>query len=620
MIVAMKKARIVVLKEDQGTLLSALQKKSIIMPIANNETNLLQTDDPFLQRAEKTLQILKKYSEKPKFGTQLIYSYDEFIEKEEKRQALVLEIENLDEEKKRLIEKQRELRDELNDLSLWKDLDVKLSEFNDFKYAKTYFGLIPKYNLDKLKAQLNHYATELIILGENQRVQAVIIIVYKEDEYLLNEDLKTLAFSEVSFPFEDKFFRDIISEKDLILQNNQNKLLTIENRLRDLGSQVNEIQVLIDQLASKDNLKKTPLTTTLETVYLEGWVKASDTEKLTNLLKETVEIFDVDYCDPKVGEIPPTALKNNRFTQIFEQITNTFSVPSTSELDPNPVMAPWYWILFGMMMGDVGYGAIMLILMFILIKIMKPKEATKALMQMLMVCGVTTIIWGVLFGSYFGATWNPILVEPMVEPMKMLIICMIVGAFHILTSLVFKAYQLIKSKRYLDALADSLSWMLIIIGLGLFASGLPIISKIGVYLALAGGVIVLFTAGREKPNLFGKISSGFTGLYGITGYISDIISYSRILALSLSTASVSMVMNLIAGMFGGALRFIFAPIVLILGHTLNLVMSLLSAYVHASRLQYIEFFGKFYEGNGYLFRPLSFKLKYVDEIKQNNTV
>lgn len=619
MIIPMKKARIVVLKEEQAKLLQALQQQSLIMPIAtDNAPPSFSLDDPFIQRAEKTLYVLKDYREKKKIGTQFKVSYDEFMEQKDERRELVEQIEQLDEQNRHLIEQIKALKQEVNNLGVWLGLEGTFQSMSNLKYVITHCGLIPKYNRDKVSALLENHQVEYMFLGQDARNQALVIYSYYEDDSPLMEELKALTFNEVFFPKEDLTIEQLIEVKQTQMKTMKLDLEANESSLHTLGAKSEEVQLLIDQIATQEALRKAPVTSTLETAYLEGWVKETDVERLKQLLQATIEVYDAEIVDPEDDEIPPTAVKNNWFTQIFEPITNTFSVPSTNELDPNPVMAPWYWLLFGMMMGDVGYGAIMLVGVWLAIRLLKPKGGTRSLMMMLMISGISTIIWGVLFGSYFGITFMPILVEPMNDPMKMLLISMAVGAFHILSGLFMKGYQFVLKKQYLDAIADSLSWILVIVGIGVYVVGMsnPIISTVGMISAITGAGIVLLTAGRANKNIFGRIAKGFTGLYAITGYVSDIISYSRILALGLSTASISFVMNLLAGMIKGPMSYIAGPIILIFGHTLNLVMSLLSAYVHTSRLQYIEFFGKFYEGNGYLFRPLSLKLKHVDEVHE----
>lgn len=202
--------------------------------------------------------------------------------------------------------------------------------------------------------------------------------------------------------------------------------------------------------------------------------------------------------------------------------------------------------------------------------------------------------------------------------MGMLAFCMIIGVLHIFSGMIMKMVEDAKSGHFWDGVFDQLSWMILITGLGLLF--LEPARTVGMVLAIAGAAIILLTAGRAKKGIVGKVVGGFGGLYNITGYMSDILSYSRILALSLATGVVGMVMNLLAGMIqGSVIGFIFSLLIYAVGHVFNLAMGLLSAYVHDSRLQYIEFFNKFYEGGGYAFRPLKVDPRYVEVVDQNDT-
>jgi V/A-type H+-transporting ATPase subunit I len=195
--------------------------------------------------------------------------------------------------------------------------------------------------------------------------------------------------------------------------------------------------------------------------------------------------------------------------------------------------------------------------------------------------------------------------------MKMLIFTMIVGVLHMFSGMGIKIAEQVKAGHWLDAVFDQVSWMVLIIGLGLLF--MPALATIGKIMAILGAMVILLTAGRDRPNIFGKITGGLLGLYDISSYLSDILSYSRILALSLATGVIGMVMNLLAHMVAvNPIGWIAAIFIYLIGHVFNLAMSLLSAYVHDSRLQYIEFFNRFYQGGGIPFKPLSIQSKYVN--------
>ena len=271
-----------------------------------------------------------------------------------------------------------------------------------------------------------------------------------------------------------------------------------------------------------------------------------------------------------------------------------------------------------LMMGDAGYGLMMLVGIWAFKKLKKPRGDFGKLVNVLFFSSFTTIFWGIIFGSYFGETWHPILFAPLDNPMGMLVFCMIIGVLHIFSGMVMKMVEDAKAGHFWDGVFDQLSWMLLITGLGLLF--LPVTRTVGMVLAIVGAAIILLTAGRAKKGIFGKLIGGLGGLYNITSYMSDILSYSRILALALASGVVGMVMNLLAGMVqGSVIGFIFSLLIYVVGHVFNLAMGLLSAYVHDSRLQYIEFFNKFYEGGGYAFRPLCIDPKYVEVVDNKDS-
>ena len=342
-------------------------------------------------------------------------------------------------------------------------------------------------------------------------------------------------------------------------------------------------------------------------------------EAVENAVSQVTDVYDLEYSDPEEGEQPPTALKNKKFWKPFESITDMYSPPKPGTIDPTPVSAPWFWVIFGMMMGDFGYGALMAVIFGLMKKIMKPKGQFGMLVTLLFYSSITTMIFGILFGSYFGETFHPILFSPLDNPVAMLIFSLVIGVLHIFSGMAIKIAEQVRAGHVLDAIFDQVSWMLLIAGAGLIF--LEQTRTVGMVLAIVGAVIILFTAGREKKNIVGKAFGGIMGLYDVTSYLSDILSYARILALGLATGVIAMVMNILAGMVQiNVLGFILSLVIYFIGHVFNITMSLLSAYVHDSRLQYIEFFNKFYDGGGYNFEPLAIQTKSIDVIDNSKEV
>ena len=618
MIVPMKKAQIVVLKDDKERLLKSLQRYGVIMLIPNSEENVnlgATEEDALLQRTENSLKIISKFCEKTGFvKKEKIMDYEEFISVNPRRKELLDLIENNQQTIESLKSDNQTLQEEINTYLPWIDLDIKLSDLKTPKYARFHTGYIETKNLNEIKAIIDEFGGYLNVLGKASEGQAIIFACYLDDEVELLERIKNLGFIDYTFASDDIYVSEIIEEKQEAINLNLQKIAEITNHLNELALEVDEIEHLNDQLKTESALKKAPVQHTLAAVYLEGWVRSDEVDTLQKAIDEATDIYDLEVVDPTEEETPPTVTKNNKFVSAFEAITNMFSPPRHDEVDPNPAMSIWFWIIFGMMMGDAGYGVVMAIFFFALIKLKKPKGESYKLFKLLFYSSFTTIIWGVLFGSYFGFTYHPILLEPTVDIVKYLILTLIVGGLHVISGILVKAYANIKEGKLLDALFDQFSWILLLVGLGLLF--VPTTKDIGMIMALIGAAIILLTAGRNSKNIFLKLFGGIYSLYNTTGYVSDILSYTRILALSLSSAIIGMVMNLLAGMLQGNIVGIFFSIfVYLIGHIFNIAMGLLSAYVHDSRLQYIEFFNKFYEGGGENFEPLSLKLKYIDKVE-----
>ncbi|HHU56187.1 MAG TPA: V-type ATP synthase subunit I [Acholeplasmataceae bacterium] len=608
----MKKANILVLKEDQNKLLKSLQRYQVFMPVSLSDNTIGDNvDEQTLQRTEQTIKLLSRYNQKKSLGK--VVDFEDFASYNPQREALVEEAEKTKDEIDRLKNENLELQDKINYFSPWQEMDIKLNELENSKYTTLHLGFIYRKDLEKIQEVVNEYGSVLELYGESLDGVASLLINYYQDDQEIISKIKSIGFNEIILPKDNENPRRIITNLEATINNNLSVIQDLERKLQGLSNEIDELAILNDQLLTKLEMKKVKGQETLKALYLEGWIRSDEEDKLKKAIEEATPIYDLEIREPLEDENPPTATKNNRFVEPFEAITNLYSVPQPNELDPNPVMAPWYWLLFGMMVGDVGYGIVMILFFGLLLNILKPKGDTRKLIKTLQYAGIPSIFWGVLYGSYFGATWNPILFVPMDRPLDMLILSMIVGGAHIIFALLVKAYINIRQKNYLDALFDEFTWIMILIGLGFYF--LPPLANIGKALIIVGVIVILITGGRKKQNIFGKLTGGITNLFGIANYFSDILSYSRILALYLSSAVVAMVMNMLAGMLqASTIGFFFSIIIYIIGHIFNIAMGLLSAFVHDSRLQYIEFYGKFYEGGGYLYKPLSYKLKYIDSI------
>ena len=360
---------------------------------------------------------------------------------------------------------------------------------------------------------------------------------------------------------------------------------------------------------------------------ITGYVPEEDCEKLEKLCNR-VATCTVEFED--AGDDAPIKLKNNKFAEPAQGIVNMYATPSHADIDPTPLLAFFFYFFFGMMFSDAGYGLLMAVVIGIVIKIFKPDKQMRNNLKLFQYCGVSTLIWGLVFGSIFGdlpavlynhfagasVTMAELLPWPTLDPQKDALVLMIIsiafGLVHILVGMGCKFYICFRQKDYAAAFFDTGLWMLLLIGIAVLAAGFAtsqLVLYIGAGIAIACAVGLVLTQGRHKKGV-GKVISGLASLYDITSYISDLLSYSRLLALGLTTGVMAQVFNMLATMFGTGVTGCMV-IILVVGHAVNIGLNALGSYVHTMRLQYVEMFSKFYEGGGEKFEPFSLKSKYI---------
>ena len=372
---------------------------------------------------------------------------------------------------------------------------------------------------------------------------------------------------------------------------------------------------------------------------ITGYIPAESAPALEKELTEKFEAY-VELETPAEDEDVPVKLKNNAFAAPVEGVLESYSMPGRKEIDPSTLMAVFYYFLFGMMLSDAGYGLLMVIGCGIaLAKFKNMEESLRKFLKMFLYCGISTVFWGAMFGSFFGdavtvigktffnvdiaipALWF----TPLNEPMRLLLFSFLIGVIHLFAGLGAQFYQLARQGLWKDAIFDVVVWYMLVGGgilyllsMQMFADmvslGFTLPAAVGTAGAIAAGigaVGIVLTAGRESRSPFKRLLKGLYGLYGVSSYLSDILSYSRLLALGLATGVIASVFNQMGAMLGnspaGVAVFVFAFLV---GHTLNLGINVLGAYVHTNRLQFVEFFGKFFEGGSRKFNPFSAKTKY----------
>ncbi|HHT55467.1 MAG TPA: hypothetical protein GX012_02775, partial [Acholeplasma sp.] len=520
----------------------------------------------------------------------------------------------------------------IDDVAAFKHLKYTTKELSELLFVDVFLGFVPDNRWDFFKDYTSRVKQGFINFEENESGHHVLLYLDKEDSNKQLTQLERFGFVVKELPVIDETFSDYIKSKEKIINDNKVKINALESKLNKLADEKEiEFEILVDQMLSQKERKLVIYNETNADVIFDGWISNDHAGDLQSIVKKVTLEYQLEFEEPTKFDNVPTLLENNKFVQPFESITNSYSVPNYREIDPNPIMSIWYCILFGLMFGDIGYGLLLLIGTGVILKYKKPKGEFGSTVKIFFYASFATILAGIVYGSlfgvnlvgivgnWFGKTWEPLL-DPMYDPITMLIFSLGVGVLQLMTGLVMRIVLSIKQKDIISGLSDGLSWLLILLGLSAFAVSLAgdsfkVLSNVGIVLIILGLAALLIFGGMKKKGVFGKIFGGLGGVAGITTYLSDILSYSRVLALALSSTVIAFTFNLLAGLIQGSfIGFVLSLVVYFIGHAFNFAISLLSAYVHGNRLQYLEFYNRFYQGGGYLFKPLTFDLKNINEI------
>lgn len=502
----------------------------------------------------------------------------------------------------------------IDQYSEWVGLDVSDSDLQEIKRISYFIGTVSSKYETQLFEELNGSYDDVYIEKVSIKKQDInlFVLCHADDFDSVSDILKKYGFTKANMDLA-------LSPAEQIKELN-NEIQTLDTQYDELiqkatllAESMDDIQKIYDYISNKLEKENSvfKLAKTQKTFLLEGWIAEDNTKEIEQLIeKECSDVF-IDFLDPAEGEEPPIVLKNNALNEPFEAITSMYALPQYTEVDPTPVLTPFYLIFFGMMAGDIGYGIVLFLLTGVALKYMDLEKESRKLVKLLFYVSIPTIIFGWVFGGFFGDAIpvKPLWVNPVDKPMDVLYVSVAIGIVHLFTGLGVKAYWFIKNGKVMDAVYDVLFWYILLSGLIWLLLGGGTIAK---YMSIIGAVGLLLTQGRANESLVGKFFGGVYGLYGVTSYIGDILSYSRLLALGLATGLIGSSFNLLIRLLGsGPVAVIFGALIFIAGHTFNLLIGMLGTFVHACRLEYLEFFGKFYEGGGKAFNPLKITTKFI---------
>lgn len=609
-------------------------------PLVKSDANeaAVRRYDNWISKANLALETLDKYSseKKPLLRTRKLVSRSEFNQIIKDHATIEKQVEvitGLADQLNQLAASQNKIESTRVSLLPWKDLDIPL-QIQNTREADLLLGTIPATaDVAALEAELSSVEDLCFyqFVSRDTEQHYLYLICHRQIRTNMDDILKSYGFSKSSLGAME----GTAAENIALLEHELTKLS--ESREQVIASIRSEeiykeaIQFLHDDLMinrSKAQIRSR-LLVTQKAFYLEGYVPKRLSRKVGELL-EAKECY-YETRDPEPGEEFPVLLENGRFSSPFEAITRLYALPDSKAIDATPFFSIFYAIFFGLMLGDAAYGLMLVIATYIVQKKFRLEGTIAKMMKMFFYCGFSTIFWGLAFGSVFGdvvavvsrtffnsevlvpALWF----NPMEKPMQLLYFSFLLGGIHLFLGMGLSGWMMIRDGRPLDALFDIGFWYALLIGVALIVLGFA--APLGNYLAILGVAGILLTGGRSKKGIIGKLLGGLGSLYGITSYISDLLSYSRLLALGLATGVIASVVNTLGSLGGsGLLGAIIFLIAFIVGHGYNVAIGMLGAFVHTCRLQYVEFFGKFYESGGEAFEPFYENTKYIQISKEDN--
>lgn len=504
----------------------------------------------------------------------------------------------------------------------WQQLPLPLETLGT-QHTRILLGTVPaQTDLEALRAKVFEAADEVQLeqISADQQSLYLLVFVHKCAAEAVGAALREAGFALTTFDGGQGTAAENIRRTDEAIaaceQQDAEKLA----ELTALAEQKSALQLAFDRCTQEISKAQAAdrLVHSEKTFCLGGWVPCEDVGKLEALLSGFCCAWEL--TDPAPEEYPdvPVKLKNNKLTWPLNMVTEMYSLPAYDGVDPNPLMAPFFILFYGIMMADMGYGLLMILASIIITKKSRPKGTSGQMFGLMFSCGISTFLMGALTGGFFGdflpqlvgiidpdTTFKalPSLFTPLDDTITILIGAMALGFVQIVTGMAISFVEKIKKGQIMDAIWEELTWWIVFAGIACMALG---VTNIVLYVGLA--MVVVGSGWSAKS--FGKVTAIFGSVYNhVTGYFGDILSYSRLMTLMLAGSVIASVFNTLGAIPGNVVFFLLVSVA---GNGLNFALNLLSCYVHDLRLQCLEYFGKFYQDGGKPFEPLAINTKYVD--------
>jgi V/A-type H+-transporting ATPase subunit I len=653
-IARMAKVIIVSHRMEASELLEALQREGICQ-ILNADEAMVSKDMPdlrtaaeqprdieeLLTRLQKSIVFLKNYAEPQKGLASVLsprvvideHSYEKIVSDEQ-----LLKIVERSEQLEASIEKAKSecegLRAALDELRPWESLQTPVEEIGQLARTICQAGLIPIGRFRHVQENIGELGGAIQQIATADNRYACLVACLKESLGDVQKLLRSAEFEQVSFAPRTGTVAELIHEHTEKLNDQQKQLQNHIETAAALAKNLLKLEILHDHYENLLNREQTrgAAPSTQRTVLLEGWVKEKDYKRL----EKTVSRFaasSLSRVEPAEDEQIPVEIENKNYVRPFEVITRLYGMPQHFEVDPTVFLAPFFAVFFALCLTDAGYGLVIVVLMALFIKKI---QGDKKLMYLLGICSAVTIVAGALTGGWFGDAIQQFLhgqsegtgltalrrrimwFDPLEKPMNFFFLAIVLGYVQILTGLAIAFVHNLRQKQYIAALCNQLTWLIILnsVAIALLSYFKVVPAAIGSFfgkLALVPAVAILLFSHREG-SWVSRIGMGMYNLFSGIFFLGDVLSYLRLMALGMVTAGLAMATNVIAKIAHDipyGIGVVAMVLVLIAGHSFNMAINALGAFVHTLRLQYVEFFPKFLVGGGRSFEPLSKEYKHI---------
>lgn len=507
----------------------------------------------------------------------------------------------------------------------WQTLDLPL-DTQSTGTIRVHLGTVPaSVPVETLEGSLvaeGDSLTSLAVQSSDRESHYILLLVHTSQEETVLETLKSLGWSRASLRGIGGTAAENLSALSARRATLDDEIAADEAVILAQGEHREALQLLEDRLAQEVSREGAlGLSVDCENAFMvEGWIPAEAEEKLTALLANYTCAYETEEPAEEDYHKVPVSLKNNWFTAPLNMVTEMYSLPAYGGLDPNPLMAPFFIFFYGVMMADMGYGILMMLAGGLVLAKTNPAKGKRNFAGLILLCGVSTFLMGIITGGFFGdfipqiaaLTMGieislPSLFSPLDDALMVLIGSLVLGVIQIATAMIVSMVKQIRRGQTMDAICNEGAWFATFIVLGVAGA----LGQLNIGLILAG-VILVMTQSYGKKGIIAKLMAIFGSLYNnVTGYFSDILSYSRLMALMLAGAVIAQVFNTLGALTGNVVLFV---IIAMVGNALNFGLNLLGCYVHDLRLQCLEYFGRFYEDGGRAFKPLALDTKHVEVI------